>query len=103
MQISFHNSSLYSYWLKQGTKFTFMQNDFTMKKLFLIFITVFLSFITIAQKFQPAWSSLNQRKNPAWFQQDKFGIFIHWGTYSVPAYAPVLPNSDLSYAEWYWK
>jgi alpha-L-fucosidase len=39
---------------------------------------------------------------PTWFNQDKFGIFIHWGVYSVPAYAPVMPNSGYSYAEWYW-
>jgi alpha-L-fucosidase len=38
---------------------------------------------------------------PAWFSQDKFGIFIHWGVYSVPAYAPVIPGK-LAYAEWYW-
>ena len=36
-----------------------------------------------------------------WFHQDKFGIFIHWGVYSVPAYAPIMPNSGYSYAEWY--
>jgi alpha-L-fucosidase len=43
----------------------------------------------------------NRRPNPAWFQEARFGIFIHWGTYSVPAYAPVLPGK-LAYAEWYW-
>jgi alpha-L-fucosidase len=30
----------------------------------------------------------------------RFGIFIHWGVYSVPAYGSVSPNED--YAEWYW-
>ena len=48
-------------------------------------------------RYQPTWESLDQRATPAWFQQAKFGIFIHWGVYSVPAYAPVG-----SYAEWYW-
>lgn len=56
-----------------------------------------------AQKYEANWASLNQRKIPAWFHQDKFGIFIHWGTYAVPAYAPVIPNSGLSYSEWYWR
>src|SRR5688572_24883157 len=56
-----------------------------------------------AQKYEANWSSLNQRKIPEWFHQDKFGIFIHWGTYAVPAYAPIIPNSGLSYSEWYWK
>lgn len=54
-----------------------------------------------AQQYQPNWASLNQRKIPAWFHQDKFGIFIHWGVYAVPSYAPVVQNSGYSYAEWY--
>ncbi|MBP3442296.1 MAG: alpha-L-fucosidase, partial [Clostridia bacterium] len=32
------------------------------------------------------WESLNSRKVPEWFEDAKFGIFIHWGLYSVPAY-----------------
>lgn len=35
--------------------------------------------------YQPAWSSLMQTKTPDWFKQKRFGIFIHWGVYSVPA------------------
>lgn len=55
-----------------------------------------------AQKYEANWASLNTRKIPAWFHQDKFGIFIHWGVYAVPSYAPVIPNSGDSYSEWYW-
>ncbi len=55
-----------------------------------------------AQQYEANWASLNKRQIPAWFHQDKFGIFIHWGVYSVPSYAPVIPNSGNSYAEWYW-
>ncbi len=73
-----------------------------MKKLFLLCI-VFASYCTVAaQPFAPNWRSLNTRKMPAWFQNDKFGIFIHWGVYAVPSYAPVIPNSGDSYSEWYW-
>jgi len=54
-----------------------------------------------AQSYQPTWESIDKRPTPAWFSDAKFGIFIHWGTYSVPAYAPVLP-AKLAYAEWYW-
>jgi alpha-L-fucosidase len=54
-----------------------------------------------AQTYQPNWQSLDQRATPAWFTEAKFGIFIHWGVYSVPAYAPVIPGK-LAYAEWYW-
>ncbi|MEI9970561.1 MAG: alpha-L-fucosidase [Ignavibacteriota bacterium] len=54
-----------------------------------------------AQTYQPNWESLDHRATPAWFTDAKFGIFIHWGVYSVPAYAPVIPGK-LAYAEWYW-
>lgn len=32
------------------------------------------------------WSSLTSLNPPRWFSPAKFGIFIHWGLYSVPAY-----------------
>src|SRR5258705_6601551 len=54
-----------------------------------------------AQSYQPTWGSIDKRPSPAWFTDAKFGIFIHWGVYSVPAYAPVIPGK-LAYAEWYW-
>jgi alpha-L-fucosidase len=54
-----------------------------------------------AQTYQPTWESVDKRPTPAWFQDAKFGIFIHWGVYSVPSYAPVVPGK-LAYAEWYW-
>jgi alpha-L-fucosidase len=54
-----------------------------------------------AQTYQPTWESIDNRPTPAWFTDAKFGIFIHWGVYSVPAYAPVIPGK-LAYAEWYW-
>jgi len=33
------------------------------------------------------WSVLENYREPDWFRDAKFGIFIHWGVYSVPAYA----------------
>ena len=54
-----------------------------------------------AQTYQPAWDSIDKRPTPAWFTDAKFGILIHWGVYSVPSYAPVIPGK-LAYAEWYW-
>ena len=50
-----------------------------------------------AQNYRPNWESVDSRPTPAWFQDSKFGIFIHWGVYSVPSFAPVG-----KYAEWYW-
>ncbi|MCA1219415.1 alpha-L-fucosidase [Streptomyces sp. 8L] len=49
--------------------------------------------------FQPTDVSLATHQAPYWFQDAKFGIFIHWGVYSVPAWAPV----GVQYAEWYWQ
>jgi len=71
-------------------------------KLTTLLFAFFACFCAKAQKYESNWSSLNTRKIPGWFHQDKFGIFIHWGVYSVPSYAPVIQNSGLSYAEWYW-
>ena len=73
-----------------------------MKKTTVIILLLLMNWVVMAQTYQANWKSLNQRKIPAWFHQDKFGIFIHWGVYAVPAYAPVIPNSGYSYAEWYW-
>jgi len=36
--------------------------------------------------FKPDWESLKQFRVPAWFRDAKFGIFIHWGVYAVPAF-----------------
>ncbi len=46
--------------------------------------------------YQPNWESLDARPTPAWFTEAKFGVFICWGLYSVPAWMP--PGQ---YAEWY--
>jgi len=43
-------------------------------------------------KFEPNWESIQEQYDvPEWFQDAKFGIFIHWGVYSVPAFG----------SEWY--
>ncbi|MCS7120173.1 MAG: alpha-L-fucosidase [Nitrososphaerota archaeon] len=36
--------------------------------------------------FKPDWESLKQYTVPKWYLDAKFGIFIHWGVYSVPAF-----------------
>ena len=41
--------------------------------------------------YKDTWESLATWSVPTWFTKAKFGIFIHWGLYSVPA------NSN----EWY--
>ncbi len=47
---------------------------------------------TISIKYQPNWESIKENyKDPEWFNNQKFGIFVHWGAYSVPAFG----------SEWY--
>jgi alpha-L-fucosidase len=36
--------------------------------------------------FQASWESLEEYRIPRWYKDAKFGIFIHWGIYSVPAF-----------------
>jgi alpha-L-fucosidase len=40
-----------------------------------------------AAPFHANWDSLAQYRTPEWFRDAKFGIFLHWGVYSVPAFA----------------
>jgi len=37
-------------------------------------------------RFETTWESLKQYSAPQWYMDAKFGIFIHWGLYSVPAF-----------------
>ena len=55
-----------------------------------------------SQKYKPTWESLDSRPIPGWFEDAKFGIFIHWGVYSVPAWRKLEPGLYASYAEWYY-
>lgn len=79
-----------------------------MKKCLFLSAALFLltlSHSTKAQTYQPTWASIDSRPVPAWFSDAKFGIFIHWGVYSVPAWAPASADIGIyaKYAEWYWK
>ena len=47
--------------------------------------------IASAGPFRPDWESLGSYQVPDWYKDAKFGIFIHWGVYSVPAFG----------SEWY--
>jgi alpha-L-fucosidase len=79
-----------------------------MKKLHIILLCTLQLFGTsiFAQKtYQPNWQSIDSRPVPTWFEDAKFGIFIHWGLYSVPAYSPTKRDKVgvyEQYAEWYW-
>ncbi len=63
-------------------------------------------------RFRPDWESLREHRLPPWYDEAKLGIFIHWGLYSVPAFAPptgelgAIPDTEWflrnPYAEWYY-
>lgn len=75
-----------------------------MKKVQIVVCSLMLMFSFLsAQTFQPNWSSIDSRPIPDWFQDAKFGIFIHWGLFSVPAWGPTKDVGVYEkYAEWYW-
>jgi alpha-L-fucosidase len=64
-----------------------------------------------ALKYEPTLASLDRHPLPEWYANAKLGIFIHWGLYSVPGWAPLNhPDHDFNnpdyirddpYAEWY--
>ncbi|XP_056154535.1 tissue alpha-L-fucosidase-like isoform X1 [Lampris incognitus] len=47
--------------------------------------------VTIA-RYTADWNSLDARPLPSWYDEAKFGIFIHWGVFSVPGFG----------SEWFW-
>ncbi|CAG5124359.1 unnamed protein product [Candidula unifasciata] len=51
-----------------------------------------LLIVSSALKYDPTWASLDTRPLPAWYDEAKFGIFIHWGVFSVPSFR----------SEWFW-
>ncbi len=74
-----------------------------MNKRILSITCLFLSLSSInAQNYKSTWESLDTRPIPTWFEDAKFGIFIHWGVYSVPAWRKVESARYASYAEWYY-
>ena len=79
-----------------------MINRKLFRQTFLVFFLAATTSSSFSQHYEANWQSLNTRGIPSWFKQAKFGIFIHWGVYAVPSYAPVIENSGDSYAEWYW-
>ena len=66
--------------------------------------------------YQPTLKSLHEHPVPQWYKDAKLGIFVHWGLYSVPAWAPTgysikellkkmntgeVKEFESPYAEWY--
>jgi alpha-L-fucosidase len=66
--------------------------------------------------YEGTWESVATHTVPEWFNDAKLGVFIHWGLYSVPGWAPRMPDiqellrkngpkrmlRENPYAEWYF-
>ncbi|CAD5123803.1 DgyrCDS12114 [Dimorphilus gyrociliatus] len=61
-------------------------------RLLIFFLLISLQPVDV-HKYLPEWESLDKRPLPQWYNDAKFGIFIHWGVFSVPAYG----------SEWFWQ
>jgi len=58
-----------------------------------VLLALSLFFVPVScGRFTPDWTSLDSRPLPSWFDDAKFGIFVHWGVFSVPSFK----------TEWYW-
>ncbi len=44
--------------------------------------------MSIGMQYQSTWESIKQHTTPSWFKKAKYGIYAHWGPYSVPAAGP---------------
>jgi alpha-L-fucosidase len=65
--------------------------------------------------YEGTWDSVGTHRVPDWFDDAKLGVFLHWGLYSVPGWAPRVPDiqemlvksgpkrmlRENPYAEWY--
>ena len=65
--------------------------------------------------FEATWESVRTHRLPEWYEDAKLGVFLHWGLYSVPGWAPQVPDiqelltrrgpkrmlRENPYAEWY--
>ena len=53
-------------------------------------------------RFEADWKSIQTHEVPQWFHDAKLGIFVHWGLYSVPAWAtPVGELGSIDWTKWF--
>ncbi|MCJ8746181.1 hypothetical protein PDJAM_G00138940 [Pangasius djambal] len=60
-------------------------------RLRLLFCAVCCGLVS-GERYKPDWKSLDARPLPKWYDEAKFGLFVHWGVFSVPAFG----------SEWFW-
>lgn len=54
-------------------------------------------------QYQATFESIKQHQVPQWFHDGKLGIFVHWGLYSLPGWAPISGDIDKQVAEKGWE
>ncbi len=64
-------------------------------------VIVALFLVGCHAQYQPNWDSIDSRPLPSWYDQAKFGIFMHWGVYSVPSYGGGQDGAHAA-GEWFW-
>jgi alpha-L-fucosidase len=57
-----------------------------------VLASLLVFFTLTCSAWEASWESLDKRPLPGWYDEAKFGIFIHWGVFSVPSYG----------SEWFW-
>ncbi|MHC0068290.1 alpha-L-fucosidase [Nostoc sp. UIC 10890] len=68
-----------------------------------VFLNLFTSVALAQRTYEPTTESLSKHEVPDWFKDAKLGIFIHWGVYSVPGYAPLTGELNKVVAERGWE
>lgn len=66
------------------------ENKVETKEIFAKYLTI-IDEVIANGKYKDNWESLATYAVPQWYKEAKFGAFIHWGAYAVPAY----------FSEWY--
>ena len=65
----------------------------------LLYSAFVLAHVKAQKVYEPTWESIDSHEMPKWYDDAKIGLSMHWGVYSVPAWAP--RQEGISYAEWY--
>lgn len=73
-----------------------IKSIYMLRKYFFLIVFSLFCITSVNAQYQSDWQSLDKKPIPEWYKNAKFGIFIHWGVYSVPAFSKVG-----GYAEWY--
>lgn len=62
-------------------------------------VVLFSALVVVTVAYDANWQSIDARPLPAWYDEAKIGIFIHWGVFSVPSFGT---NNGGASGEWFW-